>query len=186
MEELKEKIKAFWKAPKKSGFLVVIGLVGILLIAGSGWGKTQPKDQNSNPASISDQEYCLALEEKVAALVGALTGDESCIVGVTLENGNSYVYADQNTVDRDQSEDKAKDAVTVKESHKSEQQYIIVEDESGAQTALIVTEKKPAVRGVAIVAAGINPAIEEEILEAVSSMLGVGEHKISITGKIGS
>lgn len=53
------------------------------------------------------------------------------------------------------------------------------------QTALVVTEKKPSVRGVAIVTDGITETSKEQIMQSVSSMLGIASRRISITAKAG-
>lgn len=184
MKDLWKKWKILLTGQKRLSLLVALGLIGILLIAASGLFSEKKSEQTGEHLAVDDTEYCLVLEQKVSALVSAITGDTDCIVAVTLENGNEYIYADQNTIDSDHSEDNADGGVTTKESRKSEQQYIIVEDGSGAETALIVTEKKPSVRGVAIVAAGVDDATSARLLDAVSSMLGVAERKISITPRV--
>ena len=159
---------------------MILALIGIVFIAFGGLG-----DKNSNTnAEVnkqSDTEYCAQLEGKIKELVTAITGNASCVVAVTLENSGEYVYADQNKVDLNQTEDKEVNATTTKESRKSEQEYIIVEGKDGNQTALIVTEKKPGIRGVAIVASGINNMNYDLISSCISSMLGIPSRKISIS-----
>lgn len=179
MEGLTSRFKKFSSGNKKTTLFIVLGLIGIFLIAVGGFsGGDSPK--NTPSAGMSDEEYCNSLEEKIKNLVTAITGNENCIVAVTLENTGEYIYANQNTVDRNQTEDKGSDAITTKESHKSEQEYIIVEGKDGEQTALVVTEKKPGVRGVAIVASGINNMNYDLISSSVSAMLGIPDRKISI------
>jgi len=171
-------LKRFFKGGKRANVIMFMGLIGILLIAISGFGgdsKEVPQVQKQN-----NEGYCKELEGKIKKLVTAITGDENCVVAVTLENTGEYVYANQNTLDTNQTEDKALDVTTTKESHKSEQKYIIVEGKDGEQNALVVTEKKPGVRGVAIVASGINTSNYSLILDSVSAMLGVPSRKISI------
>lgn len=185
MEKISEKIHELLNKNKKGRLIFILGMIGILLIGFSSVFNDKKSNTASTSSAITDEQYCNELEEKVSELVAAITGDKSCIVAVTLENGNQYVYADQNKIDSDQTEDKTGGDIKTKETHKSEQEYIIVEDEGGAQTALIVTEKKPSVRGVAIVSSGVNDATKQHILESVASMLGVADRKISITPKNG-
>lgn len=178
MEQLILSIKKLLKGGKKTTAFLFIGLIGILFIAFGGSG--DDSTTSSLPKDLHNEGYSEELESKISNLVTAITGNDNCVVGVTLENTGEYIYANQNTLDTNQTEDKASDVVTTKESHKSEQEYIIVEGKDGEQTALIVTEKKPGVRGVAIVASGINNMNYDLILDSVSAMLGIPSRKISL------
>lgn len=180
MEALQNLFKMGIKTPKKTSVFIILAAVGVLLIALSGVGGGQNGEENIQKKQ-SDSEYCAALEEKIKELVTAITGNEGCVVAVTLENSGEYVYANQNKIDLDQTEDKNEVGLTTKESRKSEEEYIIVKGKDGTQTALIVTEKKPSIRGVAIVASGINNMNYDLISSCVSSMLGVASRKISIS-----
>ena len=181
MELLKEKLKGFNLKNKKL-ILPIVGIIGILLIGLSSFG-----DEEQASATIdqkqSDTEYCNELEQKIKSLVSAITGDTGYILAITLESSGEYIYANQNTVDTDQSEDTGGGSTTTRQTHKSEQKYIIVEGENGEQSALVVTEKKPDVRGVAIVTAGLNDINYEDVLSSVSSMLGIASRKINISQK---
>lgn len=180
MEFLKEKLNPLLK--NKKMLLPVLGIIGILLIGISSFNDNENKAVTVSKTQ-TDAEYCSELEDKIKSLVSAITGDNKCIVAVTLESSGEYVYANQNTVDTDQSEDTGGGTTTTRQTHKSEQKYIIVEGENGNQSALVVTEKKPIVRGVAIVTAGLNDINYEEVLSSVSSMLGVASRKINISQK---
>lgn len=180
MEFLKEKLPPLLK--NKKMLLPILGIIGILLIGISSFNDNENKTTVLSKAQ-TDTEYCDELENKIKSLVSGITGDDDCIVAVTLESSGEYVYANQNTVDTDQSEDTGGGTTTTRQTHKSEQKYIIVEGENGDQSALVVTEKKPNVRGVAIVTAGLNDINYEEVLSSVSSMLGVASRKINISQK---
>lgn len=179
MKQILLPLKKLFKGDKKRGVFVVLGLIGICLIFFSSFDSNNSSNTSAKQPQNNDG-YSDELEEKIKNLVTAITGDKNCVVAVTLENTGEYVYANQNTVDTNQTEDKANDTLTTKESHKTEQEYIIVKGKDGGQNALIVTEKKPGVRGVAIVASGINNTNYDLILNSVSAMLGIQSRKISI------
>lgn len=180
MEKSLIPFKKIIKGNKKTTLLMILALIGILFIA-FGSFKDEASDSDELKHSVNDAEYCARLEGKVKELVTAITGNDSCVVAITLENSGEYVYADQNKVDLNQTEDKEANATTTKESRKSEQEYIIVEGKDGNQTALIVTEKKPEIRGVAIVASGVNNMNYDLISSCIGSMLGIPSRKISIS-----
>lgn len=183
MKEIIIKAKNFIFSKGKTSVALFLGISGIILIALSGTGK-EKETVPISAESESDSDYCAELEQKVKNLVSAITGDDSCIVAVTLETGSEYVYADQNTTDSDRTADSGDGNTTNKESLKQQQEYIIVKDSNGGENALIITEKKPQVRGVAIVSEGISADTEERILKSVTSMLGIASRKISITAKL--
>jgi stage III sporulation protein AG len=179
MNGFAEKIKiAVVKNKKLSAFLILI-LVIIFLFT---FSDKKEKVQTVAELKVSDSQYCAELEEKIKNIVTAITSDKDCIVAVTLESGSEYVYADQNKTDTDLTRENG-DKTATKESETKEQEYIIVKSNDGSETALIITEKKPSIRGVAIVSSGITETKEASVLNAVSSVLGISSRKISITNK---
>ena len=180
MEQSLIPFKRIIKNGKKTTFLMIFVLIGILFIAFGSIGN-KSSVTTTTEQKLNDTEYCTQLEKKIKELVTAITGNKSCVVAVTLENSGEYIYADQNKLDLNQTEDKEANATTTKESRKSEQEYIIIEGKDGNQTALIVTEKKPGIRGVAIVAAGVNNMNYDLISSCISSMLGIPSRKICIS-----
>lgn len=178
-----KKVAELYKEKGKNLIAVMVGTLGILLIGLSSCGNEEKTNPTISEEINNDDEYCNNLEEKIADIVMAITGDDNCLVAITLETGTEYVYADQNKTDTDQTEDKSGTETTKKESIKKEQEYIIVKGEDGSQQAIKITEKKPVVRGVAIVTYEITDAAKEEVMQAVTSVLGITSRKISITSK---
>ena len=184
MEQLWNKLKQQLPRLDKVKLLVLAGLAGMLCIGfsqlgGSGGGADPPA-----AAAPTDAEYCAQLEEKIKALVTAITGDKACVVAVTLNTGTEYVYANQVTTDTDVTENNNSGQSTTKESRKNAQEYIIIKSENGTEKPLTVTEKKPEVRGVAIVSSGITPERCEKIQSGIAAMLELSARRISITEKV--
>lgn len=179
MKEYAQRFKNAVMKNKKLSAVLLLAVIGGLLIMLSDGEKEVPV---SAEAKYSDSDYCAELESKIKSIVAAITGDKDCIIAVTLETGSEYIYADQQKTDTDLSKD-GQNGSTTKESEKTEQEYIIVKSGDGSEQALIVTEKKPTIRGVAIVSGGITDKNEAGILNAVSSVLGISSRKISITNK---
>lgn len=180
MNDYINKIKAAFLKNKKTSLILILCVAGIFLIC---FPSTEKTEKSAEESEASDSSYCRLLEEKIKNIVTAVTGDKSCIVAVTLETGSEYIYADQSKTDTDLSKNTDSGDVLTKESEKTEQEYIIIKNKDGSEQALLVTEKKPTVRGVAIVSSGINENTEAGILNAVTSVLGIASRKISITNK---
>lgn len=183
MKDIILRFKEIYKQKGKTAVIVTLGIVGILLIALSSSGKDKENNALGNTEEFNDREYCAELEQKASQIVTAVTGDKSPVVVVTLETGNEYIYADQNTKDSDVTADIEGESTKNKESLKETQEYIIIKGENGSETPLVITEKKPIVRGVAIVSNGLNEKAEEKILCSLSAVLGISSRKISLTNK---
>ncbi|MBQ4154031.1 MAG: hypothetical protein IJE01_02375 [Clostridia bacterium] len=179
MKELINKLKEKLMSGEKNGIFIILAAVGVVLILISSGIK--PKEEGTTVIKENDSEYSARLEEKISQIVTAVTGDKSPVVAVTLETGLEYVYANQNTTDSNRSEDNKGESIANEESVKSSEEYIIVKNSDGGESPLIITEKKPIIRGVAIVCTGINAQTEESIIASITSMLDISSRKISIS-----
>lgn len=179
-----EYIKSRLSGISKTSIALIIGIAGIILIGASVMFDNKSKQEDVSKEKLqSDSEYCELLESKLKNLVSAITGDNECIVAITLESSNEYIYADQTKTDNDQTKDEAQNGITTKESQKNEQEYIIVKNKDGSEQALVITEKKPGIRGVAVVSSGLDNEKTEQIQNTVTAMLGITARKISITSR---
>lgn len=70
-------------------------------------------------------------EEKLNQIVGSIQGAGQCQVMVTLENGVEYVYASQQKVNTDRTEDTASDSNKISQRDGTEQNIIIVDTDNG-------------------------------------------------------
>jgi len=151
-----KKIKDKKKTNIIIAFLVVLGVILIV----STFIKEPEKAETEN---LNHSEYIALLEEKIAKIASNVTGLQAEAT-LTLETGTEYVYLDQNTT----------------EQEKNEQSYIVVDDGSGGQKALIVTEKMPQIRGVVVIAKGATNSQKTAIKEAVAALLNIRSSKISV------
>lgn len=171
-EKLKEKLEII----KKPKLIFALGIAGILLIGlstffGGGEKQKQKSVANENGAEI----YCQALEEKVKDLVFAVTGDKKATVAITLESGVKYTYADDTkTAFTEKNGESMND-----KSDESENKYIVVKNADGSETALLISEKMPEVRGVTVVCSPVNCS-KQDIEDAVTSMLGITSQRIFV------
>ncbi len=187
--EFKEKIASIKeKLPKsKSGFLIAIGIVGLLLILVSSFDftsgdkstKPQPTVDSNNDASL---EYTESIEKKLETLISDMLGKTSVTVMVTLESGTEYVYADEIKTDADVTRDQS--ALKTQQSDKNHKSYVVIKDADGNEKPLVITEKMPTVRGVVIVCdSGESPSVASAVRLAVKSALNVDEDKICVIGR---
>ena len=141
----------YFKNMKGKWSLLLLGIAGLLLLLlggqGSGDGVT---------ASADAEDYRTVLTAEVTSLVREVRGAGEVTVLLTLESGESRVYAENSTGG----------TVTV------------------GGDGLLVESRPPRVVGVAVVCTGgDDPAVCGEIAALLSASLGVGAHRIKISAK---
>lgn len=171
------------KIPAK--WLLIAGIIGIFLIAGSSMFSTSDKNQpeKSVAKSIEPSEYGAELEKKIRAIVSSITGEKNPTVVVTLETGIQYLYAGDETTKTASSTENTSGTIRDEAQREQQADHVILKASDGGERAVIVTEYMPAVRGVAVVCSGGNSEpIRREIIGAVTAALDIGERKIYVTG----
>lgn len=187
--DLKEKLKIYKdKLPKsKSGFLIVVGLIGLVLILISSldFNNKEPSGEPLKETALNadtDSSYTQTLETKLEAVISDMLGGSEVTVMITLESGTEYIYADEIKTNADVTKDQS--AMKTQESDSNHKTYIIVKDSQGNEKPLIVTEKMPVIRGVVIVCeSGQTSSVAAAVRLAVKSALNVDDSKICIIGR---
>lgn len=180
---MKESVRA-WIGARLCGdkgrrWLIVIGVVGIALLALSEW---LPKNRGEDAVeTLSAEVFVRQTEERLTTLVGSIEGAGKCRVLVTLENGVEYVYATQQRVNSDRSEDTDDDSKRLTQKDDSERSVIVVETDGGRQ-GLVVTELQPTVRGVVVVCeGGDREDVRARVTEAVTVAMDLSEKRVCVT-----
>lgn len=170
---MNERLKELFSKFKKGKALLIIGILGIALIGISSFLPSDRAEQKKGQ-TLDTEKYLSNLEHKVKKTVCAITGNNQVSVAITLENSVEYSYADE--IKSDFTE-KTQGSSTDK-TDKNETQYITVKLADGSESALLVTEYMPEVRGVTVVCTGVNNG--EDIENALMAMLGVSSRRICV------
>ena len=169
VEKWKTTLKRVFSKEKGTNFLLLLGVCGILLIylstlfSSGGSKESETVKERPQEEAVTVEKR---LEQELARIVTAITGEEDPAVMVTLKSSSRYVYASD-----EREREKERESSTV-----------ILKDSDGAQQALTVTEIQPKVKGVVIVSryAG-DSAIREKLLTAVRTVLDVSTARICVT-----
>ena len=177
---MNENIKNFIIKLKNPKLLIIIGTVGIALIAFSSFIPSKSeKDKNlENTSTLSADEYKNNLENDIREIVLGITGYDSTVM-VTLESGIRYDFADdtKDTISTVSGQNSTADSRTNTKS------YITVKDSNGGEKALVITEKMPEIRGVAIICIGGDQEnVAEKIEGAVCAALNITSKRVYIAG----
>ncbi|MBP3706719.1 MAG: hypothetical protein J6J13_05690 [Clostridia bacterium] len=169
-------IKQKLKNPKT---LMLIGIIGIALIAVSSFLPKKAQVEKQSETSLDMDTYMKELETAVSDIVYGVTGDKKATVVITLESGIRYSYADINETDTSNSTGEKSEQTSAKKS----QSYITVRTSDGGEEALLLTEIMPEIRGVAIICkGGDNEIVAEKIKNAVKAALDITSQRVYIAG----
>ena len=165
MKKLAEELIIFLKRDKKITAIICLGLAGIFMLTMSELlpRKSTESEKKETVSDISDS-YEADLEKRLTSIVSSINGAGRTQVMVTLASGDENVYAV-----REKSSDRSR-----------EREYIVIDDGS-SESGLLLKVVEPEIRGVAVVCEGADSAnVRQEIVSAVSAVLGISSNRISI------
>lgn len=150
----------------KQILLVVIGVLGVLLIAAGGQKSKSVQTQVQPNKTDEHLEYVLQMEQKIETILSKIQGVGKVRVGLALEAGAETIYAKDVRIDR--------------AGQHNESKHVFMK-QKGSDSALIETTAEPIVRGVAVVCEGAGQIeVDAQIIEVVSVLTGVTTNRISI------
>ncbi|MGN0172786.1 MAG: hypothetical protein ACI39E_08385 [Acutalibacteraceae bacterium] len=175
---------AFFKHKKSVGWLLIVGLVGIVLIGASSLFSSPAAQEKAQATKTDAASYAKELEERLSRMVSSVKGAGESEVMVTLENGVEYVYANEQKSNSDRSESESSGSVS---SRDDTQQSVVVVDTGNGKEGLLVTEIQPTVRGVVVACeGGGDEAVVNAVKKAVTTALNITEKRVCViqsTGK---
>lgn len=177
IKEMLEKIKI------KPTYLLIIGIVGIMLIAFSSLFGKEKDNKSVEPTTtkLTAAEYKSELEEQVKQAVCHVNGGRVNVV-ITLESDIEYIYASE---DKEQSKEESANGNSNKQVKDSghENSVVVVKDSNGNETPLVVTAVMPKVKGAVVNCdGGENPDVAYAVGQVVKTALSVSEDKVCVTG----
>ncbi|WP_439874075.1 stage III sporulation protein AG [Bacillus mycoides] len=184
-------------------FLLVLLILGILLMFSSKFfsGKeevpvfkeqktqNQEKDvptfgQKNNDNMSNVEKYEKAYEQELKASLEEIAGVKDVTIKVNLDSSEEKIL-EKNTVKRSQTTgetDKTGGKREVEDESLDEKTVIIREGDK--ETPIVLRTEKPKVRGVLVVAKGVdNIQIKAMVKEAVTRLLDVPAHRVSVSPK---
>ncbi|WP_156290828.1 stage III sporulation protein AG [Oceanobacillus salinisoli] len=187
----------------KAGYVVILGLIGVLLIFLSNVfsspeeeadnnqpiEQTQTEDVQASNGEESDktsdvEELEKSFKEDLEEMLNKIQGVSEAEVMVNLASTNVKVY-EKNIIKGQQTTDETdQNGGTRKvEDHTEETQVVFIR-QGDREVPLLVKTEKPDVSGVFVVAKGADHAtVKKWIVEAVSRVLDVPTHRVSVMPK---
>lgn len=190
------------KRMNKLSYVIIIGLIGLFLLLVSNIFSS-PKEEQAIPQQpvISgeeseeasgdkkeDREIKHELEESyendLEQMIEKIQGVEDVEVMVNLDSTNVKVY-EKNIIKGTQTTDETDtNGGQRKVEDDTEETEVVLVRQGEQEVPLLVQTKKPDVRGVFIVASGVEEGtVKMWVLESVAKVLDVSPHKISVMPK---
>ncbi|QKY69301.1 stage III sporulation protein AG [Lentibacillus sp. CBA3610] len=194
------------KPSKKAGYIIVIGLMGLLLIIiGNIFSSTEADDDEppiqNNQDNVEEQtsdetfsdnssetsnvgEIETSYEDDLQNMLNQIQGVSETEVMVNLESTREKVF-EKNLISNQQlTEESDTNGGTRDIEDTQEESQVVLVNQGDKEVPLIVRTEKPDVRGVFVVAQGVDHAtVEEWVVEAVSRVLDVPTHRVSVMPK---
>lgn len=157
----------------KIKYLAAILIVGILLMVTADFKFSDDKrEANKSKSSEKDNLKMQNDEKRLEETINKIKGVSNASVFITYENNGVHKISENI---------KETTKISGENTEISTEKNNVSTKRSTSEEPFVNEEKLPQVRGVFIVAKGVdNPKINAEITEAVSAVLGVAVHKVKI------
>ncbi|MGP4042320.1 stage III sporulation protein AG [Gracilibacillus sp. D59] len=208
MEKFLSNLKEKDKKPTKMQYIALLVLIAVfILLVSNVFSSNQSNNQITDPPrmieSTSDDEENetwqqsnvsdatskigdleASYESDLVELLNKITGVSEVEVMVNLDATNKQVYEKNLVIGSQTTNETDQNGGTRKIDDETREQTVVVIRQGEQEIPLLIQTKKPKVRGVLIVADGVdNLEVKKWVLEAVSKVLDVPAHRVSVMPK---
>lgn len=194
------------KLPKKTKYLIVIGITGLLLLiisnvfsnssspepaqrqtigeADQTREETKPtfKEKSSKTSNVSELES--SYEKQLKGLLEKIKGVSEVEIMVNLDSTKIKVYEKNLITGKQITDESDKGGGTREIEDYSKESQVVILRQGEKEVPLLIQTKKPEVRGVFVIAKGVDHAtVKKWVIEAVSKVLDVPTHRVSVMSK---
>ncbi len=192
------------KLSKKAGYIIVVGLIGLLLLIVGNIFSSSTTDDNqsiSNVASevdkpaeetFSDKSKSTSnvddiesgYEDNLKEMLNNIEGVSDVEVMVNLESTKVKVYEKNLIAGQQSTTETDKSGGTREIEDNTKETQVVLVRQGDKEVPLLIRTKKPEVRGVFVVAKGVDHAtVKKWVVDSVSRVLDVPTHRVSVMPK---
>lgn len=203
---MKDKLNEWFqwlKVDKKLGYLLIIALCGLLLLLlGKTFQSPQQEAEETPPLQLeqnvpeddpvskdivmdsSVRELEASYERALKHMLENINGVSNVDVMVNLDATNLKVYEKNIIIGTQTTDETDQNGGVRKMEDQTEERQVVLVRQGDQEVPLLIQTKKPEVRGVFIVAEGVDHAtVKMWVIESVSKVLDVPTYKISVMPK---
>jgi stage III sporulation protein AG len=167
-------------------WLLIAGAAGALLLvlAPFGTGRTDAAPTKQQEQKTVE-EYRTQLEGELTGLLSSIEGVSEINLMITLESAGEKVYATEKRASVNLLSDSlSASQKRVENQNDSEDSYIILKSADGSESAILVKQLQPVVKGAAIVCKGAdNEVIRQKLIETTAIALDLPTNRVSVVAK---
>lgn len=175
------------KEEKNKKYVILIALVALVAIGVTFLPSGNNKQTKPITTAIkqtttkAEEDYATEMEKKLTSMLIKMEGVGSVSVMVTVNANEEKILAENTTAHTQKTEEKDQAGGTRTTDSVQQTNDVVLQN---GNTPYIVKEYAPEIRGVFILAEGAdNSTVKNQIIEAVSKLLDVPVHKISVEKK---
>nr|WP_239584117.1 stage III sporulation protein AG [Aquibacillus albus] len=188
------------------GYILLIALTGILILIVSSMIKDQTANSDElsliNETEISSEDIETSAsnkggnrtsevkdlekeyEESLTMLLEEITGVSQVEIMVNLDSTNKKVYEKNLIIGTQTTEETDQNGGERQVKDSTQEEEVVIVRQGDKEVPLIIQTRKPEVRGVLVVAKGVDHIeLKKWVVEAVSRVLDVPSHRISVMPK---
>lgn len=141
-------------------------------------------DHQIENETIIIHEIERSYEKHLENMLNQMTGVSEAEVMVNLDSTNINIYAKNNSHGQQTTDETDRNGGERRVQDQTEESQVVLTRQGDQEVPLLIQTKKPAVRGVFIVAKGVDHGhVKLSVIDAVSKVLDVSTHKISVMPK---
>lgn len=192
------------KLSKKSGYIVVVGLIGLLLLIIGNVFSTSTTDDNQSITNVASEvekpaeetfsdkskstsnvdEIESGYEDNLKEMLNNIEGVSEVEVMVNLDSTKVKVYEKNLIAGQQSTTETDKSGGTREIEDNTKETQVVLVRQGDKEVPLLVRTKKPEVRGVFVVAKGVDHAtVKKWVVDSVSRVLDVPTHRVSVMPK---
>lgn len=189
---------------KKTGYLITIALIGLFLLVIGNLFTGKKDDENMNQPEVSPKESVetsknekkedettsdiseleKSYEEDLTDMLENIDNVSNPEIMVNLDSTKVKVYEEDLITEQQTTDETDTQGGMRKLEDQSEETETVTIRQGDEETPILVKTKKPEVRGVFVVANGVEDIeVEKWVIESVSRVLDVPTHQVSVMPK---
>ncbi|WP_411953416.1 stage III sporulation protein AG [Alkalibacillus sp. S2W] len=195
------KLKSETDRPTKRSYMILIGLIGLLFlilsnvfsgssddtqapIEESQWEDEKKEKQSGNTTNSNYEHIQNQMRQELEQALESISDVHDVEVSLQLDSSAIKVFEKNTTTTNQYTDENDQNGGTRSVEDESVEEQTVLLRQNNREEPLLIQTQTPAIRGVLIVAKGVDQIhVKERIIDSVSRLLDVSTHRIAVMPK---